>query len=93
MNKYKILHALEDIVKEASIITLHDACNEQTLEHEDSLLIIDGCEILVWERFLGTKHAEEFDVRDLGDDELEALLDLLFENKVISQRTYDHLIC
>ena len=95
MNKYKITRTLKNVVKDlsnVSIVQLHDSGNYPVLEPEDSLVMIDGNDNLVWVRFLGTENEEEFDVIDLDGNEFEILLDLLLRNKVIPQKTYDYLI-
>ncbi len=92
MNKYKITRTLKNVVKDLSIVTLHDNGNYPVLEPEDSLVMIDGNDNLVWVRFLGTGNEDELNVIDLDDNEFEILLDLLLGNKVIPQKTYDYLI-
>ena len=93
MNKYKITRTLKNVVKDLSIVTLHDNGNEPVLRPEDSLLMIDGNDNLVWVRFIGKENEDEFNVIDLDDNEFEILLDLLLDNKIIPQKTYDYLIC
>ena len=95
MNKYKITRTLKNVVKDlsnASIVQLHDNGNYPVLGPEDSLLMIDGNDNLVWVRFLGKDCEEEFNVIDLDKNEFEILLDLLLGNKVIPQKIYDYLI-
>lgn len=96
MNNYKITRTLKNVVKDlsnVSIIQLHDNGNEPVLEPEDSLLMIDGNDNLVWVRFIGKDNEDEFNVIDLDDNEFEILLDLLLSNKIIPQKIYDYLIC
>ena len=95
MNKYKITRTLKNVVKDlsnVSIVQLHDSGNYPVLKPEDSLVMIDGNDNLVWVRFLGTENEEELNVIDLDGNEFEILLDLLLRNKVIPQKTYDYLI-
>ena len=92
MNANKITRTLKDVVKDLSIVTLHDSGNYPVLEPEDSLMMIDGNDNLVWVRFIGKDNEDEFNVMGLDDNELEILLDLLLDNKIITRDVYDYLI-
>lgn len=89
-----IFEVLDSIVKEHSIVSLHDNGNYPILEPEDSCLYFDNNGELVWVRFIGTEYEDVFKVREECDkDELKILLELLLENKLISKDIYNFLIC
>lgn len=50
----------------------------------------DGNGKIVWDLSLSF-HPDIYVVRELDDDELEVLLDLLLDNNIISKKTYDYL--
>lgn len=88
----KILRTLKNIVKDLKEVNLHDKGNYPILDPEDSCLYFNIDGQLVWKRFLGTGYDEAFIVKNLDDNEFEILLDLLLDNKVITQNIYDYLI-
>lgn len=92
MDKKNITRVLENIVRDLKEVNLHDKGNYPVLEPEDSCLRFNLDGQLVWKRFLGTGYDEAFLVKNLDDNELEILLDLLLDNKVITQNIYDYLI-
>ena len=81
----EIEEMLEDIIAEYSSVSLHSD------DGEDSYLYEDGNGKIVWDQSLSF-HPDIYVVRELDDDELEVLLDLLLDNGIISKETYDYLI-
>lgn len=92
MDKNKIIRTLENIVKDLKEVNLHDNGNYPVLDPEYSRLYFYYNGYLVWKRFLGTGYDEAFLVKDLDDNELEILLDLLLDNGIITRNVYDYLI-
>lgn len=89
-----IFVTMENIVKEKTIVNLHDNGNFPGFDSEDSCLYFDDNGQLVWKCFIGTKDEEVITVREeCTEHVIKKILELLLQNKLISKDTYKFLIC